>query len=237
MNSRSTKQSTLIPDDLAKYGWVDADFSSKEQQERRKHIDPVYKKLGIKEADEVPVGYLHQATKGSFESLFDKDHIVACHSESAATMTGPGGKKIKTPALNKWSDLTALVWQKKYGHGSGEKLKYIARSLVWNLNTCAMVAKAMKAAGKKELPIWPGVDFEYSTGGSDDLLAPFWGLLGTYHAAGPAYMLAQNRKVFGHKVIPKIKVWNEAKKGWPVSEESEDLYAMSMSMLIYVEDA
>jgi hypothetical protein len=36
----------------------------------------------------------------------------------------------------------------------------------------------------------------------------FRGLLGTYHAAGPAYLLAQYRSLFGMQYISKILVWS-----------------------------
>lgn len=36
----------------------------------------------------------------------------------------------------------------------------------------------------------------------------FRGLLGTYHAAGPAYLLAQYRSLFDMQYISKIRVWS-----------------------------
>jgi hypothetical protein len=125
----------------------------------------------------------------------------------------------------------ALQWQQV---AAGQQLRYVVRDHIANWNTRMSIYNALHDAGQATLPTWPGFDFTINADGTNALAPAFWGLLGTYHAAGPAYMLAQHRGLFGMKTITRIRVWDEV-MAWPISPVPRDLYAMVPNMMIYVE--
>lgn len=118
------------------------------------------------------------------------------------------------PPLSKWSDIVAIQWSEKAASG-GAALQYVVRSGIRNANTIEMIRKAFKVSGETTVGAWPGVDFEPTDATDalpsdlDDATQAFIGLLGTYHAAGPAYLLAQHHDVFGGmRYISKIRIWS-----------------------------
>jgi hypothetical protein len=121
---------------------------------------------------------------------------------------------VKAPPLSKWSDMVAIEWSDKAASG-GAALQYVVRSAIRNANTIEMIRQAFQTVGQTTVGAWPGVDFEPTDATSDlpaeldDATQAFIGLLGTYHAAGPAYLLAQHLDVFGGlRYISKIRVWS-----------------------------
>lgn len=139
-------------------------------------------------------------------------------------MDGRDPRPYELPDLQKWPDIVSLQWQR---YASGGNLKYIFRANIQNENTKEMIRKAFSTAGKTEVPLYPGEDFT-------PVSEQFFGLLGSYHAAGSAYLLAQHRGTFGHKRIGKIKVWSWAHT-WP-TDGDVDHKEFTGVMMLFVED-
>ncbi|KAI1125081.1 hypothetical protein F5Y10DRAFT_268421 [Nemania abortiva] len=234
-------------DRLAEYGWEVTPMIDRKITEYRGHIQPLYDSdLGFKPDNEKGWGIVHSkdwgtderisSTDGLYQNLYNgpQGYIIACNNISPAEQM-KDVKDLVLPPLQKWSDVVALQWQKEAG---GQQLKYVVRDLIANWDTRAAIYNALKDTGRTTLPAWPGVDFTINREGTSNFASAFWGLLGTYHAAGPAYMLAQNRDIFGHKTITKIRVWNKSvdkSVDWPISGAPEDLYKMRPNMLIFVD--
>ncbi len=127
--------------------------------------------------------------------------IVACDNKSPREefpIWNEGRQPLpnQLPDLQKWSDIVAIQWQL---HASGGTVQYIFRANIANINTKTMIQEAYLLAGQTSVPVYPGYDFTVDadgTGGSGDA---FYGLLGTYHGAGPAYLLAQHQSLFGQR--------------------------------------
>lgn len=120
-----------------------------------------------------------------------------------------------SPPLKAWSDIVAIQWKMQavpQMNGIPRSLQYIFRAGISNENTLARIGDAFRIAlgvdsfdtdeQIEDYP-WPGKDFAPT----DENPEPFLGLLGTYHAAGPAYMLAQHQSLFGALEIKKIRVF------------------------------
>jgi hypothetical protein len=113
----------------------------------------------------------------------------------------------------KWTDIMAVQW-KQYGP-AGSDLKRVYRSKVVYSESKRLMESALEKTGNSgdldELPLWPGVDFTPGDIPTEMPMEPateaFMGLLGSSHAAGPAYLVIQYRAIFGKKRINKIKLW------------------------------
>lgn len=131
----------------------------------------------------------------------------------------------------KWTDIVAVQWNQ---YVPGSDIKRIYRSNVVYDESKALMETALEKVGKSgdlaDLSLWPGVDFTPGKTPTKTPMRPateaFMGLLGSSHAAGPAYLFIQYRAVFGKKRINKIKLWR-------TEEEGKDPKA---NMLIYAED-
>lgn len=135
------------------------------------------------------------------------------------------------PGIQKWSDIVALQWEN--AKPSHKIVQYIFRSYIENDNTRNMIRHAFKQSGQTHVTPYDGFDFVAQPGGHDDLAEAFSGLLGTYHGAGPAYMLAQYRRMFKQKRITKIRVWND-RGSWSVHHGN--LKDLKPSMMLFVEE-
>ena len=172
---------------------------------------------------------------GAYQNMVNgKDgSITAGDNRSPITqLQDIGSDSSAVPALSKWSDIVAIEWQK---HASGT-LNYIFRSNVQNLNTKGMILQAFETSQHSTVPEYPGVDFTINsdgTGVNGASTDPFYGLLGTYHASGPAYLLAQHQALFGQRRIRTIRVWNQG-SAWP-TDGSGDITQLVPSMLLFVE--
>lgn len=134
--------------------------------------------------------------------------IVALDNYSPTERLRDDGRDVAdVPALNKWSDVVALEWQ-KYASG-GADLSYVFRANIQNENTKEIILSALMAMGRTEVPLYPGVTAEVDASGTGQYSDSFFALLGTYHGAGPAYLLAQHRSLFGGRVILKVQVWSK----------------------------
>src|SRR5665213_1174131 len=103
--------------------------------------------------------------------------------------------------------------------------------IVANDNTKNMIQTAIQGVLKTVLPVWPGLDFTVNSDGTGTYADQFYGLLGTYHAAGPGYLLAQHRALFGQVRIRTIRVWNQGGP-WTVGTDFEQL---APCMMMFVE--
>ncbi|XPS71826.1 hypothetical protein M3J09_004003 [Ascochyta lentis] len=129
----------------------------------------------------------------------------------------------------KWTDIMAVSWGQ---YAAGKDLKRVYRSGVIMADTKALMESALLKVNKlpsgdlDDLPQWPGVDFVPGRTPTKMPMTPaveaFMGLLGSSHAAGPAFLVIQYRAIFGKKRINKIKIWRSEKK--PVA-----------NMLLYME--
>jgi hypothetical protein len=110
----------------------------------------------------------------------------------------------KAPPLKRWSDIMAIEWSREE---AASALNFVIRSGITNDNTKAMIKQAYISTGRTKVPTYPGVDFAMAEGNTKAQTEAFYGLLGTYHGAGVAYMLAQHRAVFGKRRIEQIRAW------------------------------
>ncbi|KAK6065078.1 hypothetical protein SCUP234_12757 [Seiridium cupressi] len=245
---QQTGRSQFIFDDLASYGWEILDMGNEAaKDEYRNHINDLYTGFGFNRANDDGWGAVHmndwpegagddnqhEPTMGQYQVISNgaEGYIVACNSYSPQERVNDAGGGT-VPNLAKWSDAVPLVWQNKH---AGAILNYVVRAYIANINTRKIMYEALVATGHTTLPAWPGADITI-TGADDPNAAAFWGLLGSYHAAAPAYMLAQHKGIFGQKTINHIRIWSED-TDWPVSSAQADLEEMLPNMLLYVEDA
>ena len=131
----------------------------------------------------------------------------------------------------KWTSFVAVMWDE---YAAGKDLKRVYRSNIVTPDTKDLMASALLKINRlpsddlgDDLPRWPGLDF---VPGDDPTTLPrtpqaeaFLGLLGSSHAAGPAYLGVQYRAIFGKKRINKIKIWRHS-------------YLPTQNMLLYFED-
>ncbi|KAI0014614.1 hypothetical protein F4780DRAFT_200516 [Xylariomycetidae sp. FL0641] len=228
--------------DVTKYGWVRTELDDLEFY--HDNLEPLYKGLKFNKKSDKGVGVVHQnhwpqgvggaeenskaPTMGSYENIFNgaNGYLVAANNYN------PKEKhQGDVPDLQSWSDFMALLWQDVIGT---QNLNYVVRDYVANWNTRMMMYNALKLAGQDTLPEWPGFDFTINDEGDNDLAEAFQGLLGSYHAAGPAYMLLQNQRVFGKRMITKIRIWN-MDADWDLSDAADDIKDMEPHMLLYIE--
>ncbi|EUC41394.1 hypothetical protein COCMIDRAFT_106287 [Bipolaris oryzae ATCC 44560] len=131
----------------------------------------------------------------------------------------------------KWTDIVAVQWNQ---YVAGSDIKRIYRSNVIYPESRDLMETALEKVGKSgdlaDLPLWPGVDFTPGKNPTKTPMKPateaFMGLLGSSHAAGPAYLFIQYRAIFSKKRINTIKLWK-------TEEEGKD---PKVNMLLYVED-
>lgn len=109
------------------------------------------------------------------------------------------------PPLRKWSDFAAIHWQMVTQNP--QPLRLVIRSGITNQNTIAIIKNAFRENGRTSVPDYPGQDF-VPDGGSAEQDQAFRALLGTYHGAGVAYMLAQHRAAFGRRTVTRIRAWS-----------------------------
>ena len=117
----------------------------------------------------------------------------------------------------KWTDIMAVQWNQ---YAAGSDLKRVYRSNVIYGESVALIETALEKIGKSgdvnDLPLWPGFEFTPGKNPTETPMQPateaFMGLLGSSHAAGPAYLVIQYRAIFGRKRINKIKIWKDANK-------------------------
>ncbi|KAI0506841.1 hypothetical protein F5B22DRAFT_622256 [Xylaria bambusicola] len=243
MNSKLARQSEFTADDLDEYGWEAESVLNSVVEEFRDHIRPLYDQLGFNVDGEQAWGDMHindwgvddngrpnQGTLGAYQNIYNgpQGYIIAYTNVAPAE----SGFVAPIPPLQKWSDITAFRWESV---AAGQRLNYVVRDHIANWNTRMSIYNALRTAAQATLPTWPGSDFTINEDGTNPLASAFWGLLGTYHAAGPAYMLAQHKNIFGHKTITRIRIWDE-ERAWPISNTLDDLRAMTPNMLIYVDD-
>ncbi|KAL2020402.1 hypothetical protein VTK56DRAFT_8445 [Thermocarpiscus australiensis] len=249
MNNPNAAQSTWVWDDLERWGWEELSLTASNIEEWQEPLSAAYAAYGITASNDVGYGYMNsedfldangneqEATFAGYQNLVNgKDgSIVAGYNWSPAeqyrNMNGvPPPSQNALPQLGKWSDVVALQWQR---HAAGGTIQYIFRSNIQNDNTKAMIQHAFLLAGQTSVPTYPGYDFTVDADGSGGSGDAFYGLLGTYHGAGPAYMLAQHQGLFGQRRIRKIKVWNQ-QRAWP-TDGSQNYDELAACFMLFVE--
>ncbi|KAI0201412.1 hypothetical protein F4808DRAFT_126183 [Astrocystis sublimbata] len=243
MNNEEVRQSEFNFEDLERYGWITVPNTPSALEAERSKIAPLYEEFGFDTESELNWGHIHddwgqdadgnpnEGTVGVYQNTNNvlKGYIIAFINLSPAESTVPVAV---LPPLQKWSDVVALQWQ---NDADGQRLNYVVRAHIANWNTRMCIYNALRDAGQVALPTWPGFDVTINEDGTNALAHVFWGLLGTYHGAAPAYMLAQHRNIFGHKTVAKIRIW-DSEKPWPISSTIHDLYGMSPNILLYIDD-
>ncbi|KAI4651787.1 hypothetical protein J4E93_001983 [Alternaria ventricosa] len=162
----------------------------------------------------------------------DDGYIIAGDNYGPAATTK--GMKPEVPEwmwpTTKWTDIMAVMWDQ---HAAGKDLKRVYRSAIATSQTKDLMASAMLKVNRlpsgdlDDLAQWPGVDFVPGDDPLNEPLTPqaeaFFGLLGSSHAAGPAFLGVYYRAIFGKKRINRIKIWRSPTKPAP-------------NMLLYMED-
>lgn len=143
-----------------------------------------------------------QPTFGNFQNIVNG----AAGSILAGNNLSPreASPHLPVPPLSKWSDFLAIQWATKAADGD---IRLIIRAGITNLNTKAMVQNAFASLNLATVTPYPGQDFAMASTNTPAQTTAFRGLLGTYHAAGGAYMLAGHRGTFGTKRIDRIRAW------------------------------
>lgn len=101
-------------------------------------------------------------------------------------------------------------------------LAYMFRANIQNENTKEIILQALISMGMTEVSQYLGVTIEVDASGIGQYADSFFALLGTYHGAGPAYLLAQHRSLFGGRVIRKVQVWSKG-YSWRTDSSSGDI--------------
>jgi len=105
--------------------------------------------------------------------------------------------------LAQYSDVLFLEYSRLAGRAKPKAdvsgLKYLLFHNIENPNTWSTVLKALINAnkGKKDIPMWPGTEFDMNS-------AEGKALLGTQIGAPVAWMLIQHKKAFGAKSVVKV---------------------------------
>lgn len=87
--------------------------------------------------------------------------------------------------------------------------------------------------GMTEVPLYPGFTVEVDVSRTGQYTDSFFALLGTYHGAGPAYLLAQHRSLFGGRVILKVQVRSTGYT-WRTDGSSGPIESFNPSALFFV---
>lgn len=105
--------------------------------------------------------------------------------------------------LAQYSDVLFLEYSRLASAAKADVsgLKYLLFHNIENPDTWSTVLKALmnKNKGKKDIPMWPGTEFDMNS-------AEGKALLGTQIGAPVAWMLIQHKKAFGGKSV--VKVWS-----------------------------
>lgn len=126
-----------------------------------------------------------------------------------------GGAVDAYPALEQWSDVVFLQWQ-KYAGANIRNLAWCFRANIRNDDTRSWVIEAFSKSQRTSIP-----DF------SKKVVFPMtteYGLaiLGTLNGAGCGYLVAQHKDQLGVKRIVEVTVW--ANSEWQLNGKPEDLY-------------
>lgn len=110
----------------------------------------------------------------------------------------------KLPKLKNWSDLVYFQWADACARAGITKryLRYIYRANIINMDTLAIIARALRTKERTKFPSWSNrVTFSMtSTAGK--------AILGTLHGVGPGYLLTQHKAELGNKEITEVTVWD-----------------------------
>ncbi|GAM34206.1 hypothetical protein TCE0_015r01632 [Talaromyces pinophilus] len=195
----------LVPTSYPQLSFTDIAALGKDYQ--NDYILDAYNDLGINTSDDIGRAYgglepypkaapeedQQEATTASYENLVNSvaGSIVALDNYSPTERLRDDGRDVAdVPALDKWSDVVALEWQ-KYASG-GADLSHVFRTNIQNENTKEIILSALMAMGRTEVPLYPGVTVEVDASGTGQYNNSFFAHLGPYHGAGPAYLLAQH---------------------------------------------
>ncbi|KAF7188505.1 hypothetical protein HII31_10167 [Pseudocercospora fuligena] len=155
---------------------------------------------------------------GWYDLLQDQATIIARFSFSPDYMVGHkgiqlGGNK-KLPPLQKWSDLTYLLWEKlSSGDGAAgstgsaaagkSNLKHVFQHHVVNKDTQNTIKRAKGGGSDEGVASWPGWTFEPGT-------EAFESVLSAPNAYGVAFMLSTHKAEgqLGLRMIDKIQAFN-----------------------------
>ncbi|KAL0943117.1 uncharacterized protein CTRU02_201003 [Colletotrichum truncatum] len=237
MNSQNVQPGTVTKDELEKTGWEEDDeISDEEAHEWRKSLETADGKMNVD--NEFPRAWYHsnpwkddqgrtrRATTGSMGNIVNaKDGYIIAGVNFAPWDVKPKDMEAWELPSTKWTDIVAVQWSM---YASGSSLQRIYRSSIVFERTKDLIEGALNKVGKgplDKLPKWPGVD--YTPKGNLNKTPyqaeteGFFGLLGSPHGAGAAYLLIQYRAIFGKKRITKIKVWSGP---------------LAPNMILYVED-
>ncbi|KAJ4373529.1 Mitochondrial import inner membrane translocase subunit tim8 [Didymella sp. IMI 355093] len=126
------------------------------------------------------------------------------------------------PALRASSDIAWGMWNRVV-QGS-QKLNYFMAVQIVNAESHFIMKRAIEQFNIKEVPPWPGKDFEFAVKGKDpsgnvpddDLLEmeAALALLGSPNGLAAGYFLIQHRRQLGWKYIWKVKIWMAGEGEW-----------------------
>ncbi|EUC28781.1 hypothetical protein COCVIDRAFT_105317 [Bipolaris victoriae FI3] len=243
MNSDNVQAGTVTLEKLEKTGWVEwEDFPEEVSNDWRKSIGKADGLMNTAnefarewDHDEMwtdDQGRERRPSQASMGNIVNgKDGYIIAGGNFAPWETKPTDMETWELPDTKWTDIMAVQWTK---YAASSEIKRIYRSKIIYDESKALMESAMEKIGKSgnldDLPVWPGFDFTPGKNPTKTPMKPeteaFMGLLGSSHAAGPAYLFIQYRAIFGKKRINKIKIWK--------SENSEE--SLIPNMLLYVED-
>lgn len=137
------------------------------------------------------------------------------------------------PPLRSWSQATALQWESASGNNPAP-LQFAIRVNIANYNTRNIIREAAVSIGRATIPKWPGLDFQPAGDDEPQMRDAFYAVLGSYHAAGPGYMLAQHRSIFGRRYINKMRVWDSESPYDTGEATKEGLKTFNANMVVYI---
>jgi hypothetical protein len=104
------------------------------------------------------------------------------------------------PKLQNWSDLMWLQWMNE-AEDQLAGLRYVLRLRIFNKDAEWLIGRALRQA-KKEVVVWPGVEFSMETDEGKVILA-------SAHGSGVAYLLFTHKRKLGRRTISNVTVFAE----------------------------
>ncbi|KAI5367875.1 hypothetical protein Slin15195_G030090 [Septoria linicola] len=227
-----TKQSTWVPSDVQKWGWVvKSDQNGEVFNDKTSGLEAALEVLQVSSATSMTVrvehskdvkidGIAYPATNAEYCAVYSpaKGVIVASdrHSPSYRKSTSSHLSKSPLPQLHHWSDLTFLSWYLLPSTNKEQQspLRYVFVRGITNRATQRLITEAMRTDGYKNEEVLPWPNFWMFTPNDQHgkLSDPFLAVLGTENFVGIAPLLAQHQQVFGKKTINSVRIWGNGGK-------------------------
>ena len=137
-------------------------------------------------------------TYGYYENIYNPTQGAIIATQNFGPRFMDSNPTADIPALEKWSDVVGLNWQKicSTAKVNPNKIQYFFR---WHINNDSGTRDIINQAlgGEENLHTWPGTKFMTSTTNGQ-------ALLGSAHGNGIVFFLTQHQAALGKKTVDYI---------------------------------